>query len=284
MKIIYFTLLLALGLSISVPAQNKSLVTTKVENKSVTALPQEVDWQKLGLVSFKKGDFQGAFEAFGKCLEKTSSDETCLKYRGLSLLKMYNYGDAINDFSAILQTSSKDKAEIYQQRGICYYMMSKFEAALADFNSSLNIQPNNSAVLDWRGMTYLLLGKINEAISDFQAAFKIQPNNESAAVNLGAAYLGAKRYDEALKHYSSLIRRYPKKAEYLMFRGNSYAVIKKFELAVRDFSKAIKMQPKNAHLFKLRSDVYCVMGKKDLSKADEKMVIKLGVAVTKKCQ
>lgn len=73
---------------------------------------------------------------------------------------------------------------LYNDRGLIYYGKRNFEAAIADFNKSLELNPSDSVVYNNRGVAYEDKGDREQAIADYRKALELDPNNEKAIRNL----------------------------------------------------------------------------------------------------
>jgi len=83
-------------------------------------------------------------------------------------------------------------------RGLYYYDQGKYNDALAAYNWSLEIRPNDPDILNNRGNTYIKLKRYDEALTDYNHSLELRPDDPDTLCNRGTAYLPLGRYDEAL--------------------------------------------------------------------------------------
>jgi len=128
-------------------------------------------------------------------------------------------------------------------RGAALYDRGDYDGAIAAFERSLSLNPNDEYSLYERGLTWLAKADYNRALNDFNAVLKLQPNTWGALDERGDAYRGKGQYDLAIADYNDAIRLYPNGASIFFDRGQAYAFKRDSGLAIADFDKALQMQP-----------------------------------------
>ena len=103
-----------------------------------------------------------------------------------------NYLKRVEKLSKDIRRNQHD-ASRYFKRGKAYYELGHFDAshypaALADFNESLQLEPNNENVLVYRGLTLIKLQQYDSAIDAFSRALSLKPDYLSAYKYRGIAY------------------------------------------------------------------------------------------------
>ena len=68
-------------------------------------------------------------------------------------------------------------------------IIGELQAALADCNEAIRLEPNVAAAFDSRGLTYLKLGQWELAIADFNSALRLDPKLASSLYGRGFAKL-----------------------------------------------------------------------------------------------
>jgi len=95
--------------------------------------------------------------------------------------------------------------DAYRYRGIAYVETGKPDLAIADFNKTLEINPNDDEAYNDRGAAYLEIGKIDFAIADYNKSIQLNPSNSEPYRNRGAANMAADRLDAARADYSKAL-------------------------------------------------------------------------------
>jgi tetratricopeptide (TPR) repeat protein len=83
-------------------------------------------------------------------------------------------------------------------RGNYYYHQGKYNDALAAYNWSLELRPDDPTTLNNRGNTYFALKRYDEAFADFNRSLELRPDDPVTLYNRGTTYPHLGRYDEAL--------------------------------------------------------------------------------------
>ena len=100
------------------------------------------------------------------------SDKTHVK-NGLAKIKTNDKAGAFEDFTKAIEVNEKN-ADAYQYRGMTYYAMQDYEAAITDFTKVFELDPERSAI-NWtyfrRGLAFTALGKHTKAVEDYTKGF-----------------------------------------------------------------------------------------------------------------
>src|SRR3954447_10499439 len=71
---------------------------------------------------------------------------------------------------------AEERAEAYNNRGVAFYGLRDYDAALADHTEAIRINPNDPFALARRGMAWTEKGGYDEAIADLTRAVTTDPN------------------------------------------------------------------------------------------------------------
>ena len=89
----------------------------------------------------------------------------------------------------------------YIQRGLVYQDMGNHEYAVRDFESAININPNDSNSYLHKGNSRLKQNLVHEAIEDFNQAKDL--GEDPAVYNgLGCCYHQLRDFDEAIDYFN----------------------------------------------------------------------------------
>jgi len=120
------------------------------------------------------------------------------------------------------------------------------EEALADYDQTIRLEPNNASAYYGRGYLYACLQRFNEAVADFGKAIQLNPKYALAYYHRGNLYHNLGRYDEALADFEKAIQLDPTKGDVYHSRGLAYFKLEHYDKAMVDFKQAIKLKPDNA--------------------------------------
>ena len=82
----------------------------------------------------------------------------------------------ITDLTKSFETG-QNITHILKCRGKLYFIMGRYEEALADFTKLLEFETNNAFALRYRGETYYIMKRYEESFIDLNELLKINPNN-----------------------------------------------------------------------------------------------------------
>jgi len=128
-----------------------------------------------------------------------------------------------------------------------------------------------------RGLALKESGRIAEAIADFETTIALDPSRSKAYNNLGVLYLNAGLFDKSIEYFSKSIAINPKDVEPYNNRGASYARTGQYEKALEDFSKAIELKKDNAAAYYNRGIFYRRAGHEELAVSDFQKACELGI-------
>ncbi|MEG4625884.1 tetratricopeptide repeat protein [Microcoleus sp. w1-18aA5] len=136
-----------------------------------------------------------------------------------------------------------DDGKALAHRGETHRLTGNFEAALDDFNRSLDLEPNNAWAIAHRGETYYLMKRYQEAFADFNRAIELNPDYNWAIAHRGVTYrfLGEAYYPKALADLDRAIERQSDYVWAIAYRCRVYALIKSYDQALIDFERAIAL-------------------------------------------
>ena len=116
-----------------------------------------------------------------------------------------NYGLAESLFWQSLQNSGSWFHEAFNDRGKAYLMTKKYNEALADFDSALNIEPKLYDAHLEKAKTYVLLKDQENAVKSMRNALKIKKTSVYALQYLSEVSYANSEYDLALKYFEKLV-------------------------------------------------------------------------------
>ncbi len=148
-------------------------------------------------------------------------------------------------------------------RGNYFYNQGKYEEALASYNWSLELRPDNPVTLYNRGNIYGKLGRYDEALADFNHSLKLNTNDPLAFYNRGTIYGKLGRYDEALADFNSSLKLSPNELYPLCNRGITYMKLGKYDEALADFNLCLELEPGDPSTLYNLACLFSAWGKTD---------------------
>lgn len=203
--------------------------------KAIEINPNYLDaWRERGLVYFLIKEFNNAVPDFDNALKIEPNNSKILYYRGLALTEIaIKTKDDEND---------RKTANGFAQR------------ALADFSQAIEHNPSDFGDYNGRGKLLLAFDFYKEAIADFEKSVSIKPNE------VGYAYLGLAKFyaDEGkgIEEVDKAISLNPAYAEAFYIRGTIDQSSKRYPEAIADFDRAIELNKYNEKYYNTRGMLY----------------------------
>lgn len=153
------------------------------------------------------GDFEGELQdaLLGLQLDPGHAG---LHYRrlGSAYQGLGQYENAIDTYSRAFQLAgATDHATLYN-RGKCYLEMHAYEAALADFDRCLELDPGWGWTFAARALTYLEIGDFERAIADSDRAIRFQPDYLVSFLTRGLACQALGMTQHARRNFQYVLR------------------------------------------------------------------------------
>ncbi len=138
--------------------------------------------------------------------------------------------------------SSADALALFNQ-GNELLCQQRYQEALACYEQSLQMLPDQADVLMNLGVVHAELNRPEEALKWYDAALRIRPDYEAAHFNRGNALSDARRYPESLAAYDEAVRCDPKFAEAWNNRGLVLMRLGRAIDAAVSYRKALDIKP-----------------------------------------
>lgn len=201
-----------------------------------------------------------------------------LKRRGTASAARRDFDAAIAAFDKSLELNAND-AETFYQRGVARWASGQPRAAAEDFDAALKLAPNHVDALVSRGSLRLRSRNEVGASADFQEALRLEGADPLTVVRIAQAYDGVGNFAASVERLSAWVSEHPKNdrlSSVLTSRCWSRAMLgKELELAREDCDQAIKKGPRNSSMFDNRGLVWLQLGNLDKAIADYKEALEL---------
>lgn len=259
--------------------------------------------------SIEKKDYDTALADLNQALALQKKNAEAFALRGDVYTAQKKVELARLDYNQAIKLNGKVSA-FYYKRGMSFKESPGYsrEAAMADYNKALEIDPQNENALRERGFTYFVDEKIPAAVADFEAALKldsmdapiyaylarihkrtnidqalgdydtylkIKTDDPYAYVERGQLLESQSKNDLALADYNRVIELLPQDAIGYSNRADIYLRQIKYALGIADLNKVIEMRPNDSSGYSRRGRVYEVQGKYDIAIDDYKKALSL---------
>ena len=150
----------------------------------------------------------------------------------------------------------EQRANIYNDRGVAYWRLDNFNAALADFNEAVKLFPENPATYNNRGNLLMSMDELTEAVRDFDRAILLAPGYAGAFNNRANAKMKLDQHEDAIKDYTRAIKLTPTDPVAVAGRGNAQLALSRTFTALRDFSRALGLNARFGAGYGARARAY----------------------------
>ncbi len=209
-------------------------------------------------------DFQGAIEDYTQALQLDPGHSKAYHRRGLARQAVGDLQGAIEDFSQAiaLQAAGSSEAEVavqaelYLQRAMAHLSNNALEAALADCEQALRLNPALAQAYCYRGLARQKLGDPAGALADFNRALELDPQLAKAYLNRGIAHRDLGHLEAALTDLSQAIALDPSDARAYSSRGQVHRLLGDPLAALQDYTAALERDPHNPQLYFDRGQIH----------------------------
>jgi len=119
-------------------------------------------------------------------------------YRGFIYYKTGRYQDALADFKTAIELDPFNAGH-YLNRALTYMQLRRYAEAIRDLNACHHSDPGNSDIIHNRGVCYLLSGHLNAALSDFNTVIGMDDGNPAYYLERAGVYYRLGRLPEAIR-------------------------------------------------------------------------------------
>ena len=147
----------------------------------------------------------------------------------------------------------------HNNRGRVYAMKRDFDRAISDYDEAIRLQPSFALAYNNRGDARLARGDVPQAMTDFDAAIRLDPKLAIAYGNRAYIYYRMHDFAHAIADYSTQIKLRPDLLAYIN-RGNAYRNSEQLDRAAADYAKVIRLAPEDARGWRNRGLIRLFQG------------------------
>ncbi|MGP8024422.1 MAG: tetratricopeptide repeat protein [Methanobacterium sp.] len=151
----------------------------------------------------EKNKFSKAIECLNKVIKLDPEDYAAWTFKGIALMYLENYHEAIIAFNKSLEISLN--ARPWHYKGLCFFKLGDFEKAFKAYDKALQIYPNYPNVWHNKGVSLENLGRHEEALKAYNESLSINSDNFKAWYEKGVSLENLGRHDEALESYKKSV-------------------------------------------------------------------------------
>jgi len=162
----------------------------------------------------------------------------------------------------------EQKAAAYRNRGRARVEAGALDAAIADLDQALHLNPADHQAFTYRALARTGRGDVDGAIADYGEVVRLRPNSAVGYNGRGHAYLVKRMAPQAIADFSAAVRLNPTSATALNNRGLAHKLAGDLPRAIEDYTRAIMLNPIYALAYNNRGYAYEAAGRKAEAIAD----------------
>ncbi|MFO0914432.1 MAG: tetratricopeptide repeat protein [Pirellulales bacterium] len=147
-------------------------------------------------------------------------------------------------------------------------------AALREFHSAVELDPNSWQAHHNRGVSLASLGQLPEAIRDFDVTIRVNPQHKNAWFNRAEIFYQLDQFDRAETDYGQVIQLDPKDQGAYLGRAHVRHDMGKHQLALADYNTALELDPQDAEALIDRGNLHAMLGSWQLAANDYRQAIR----------
>ena len=186
-------------------------------------------------------------------------DATAYFDRGLDHYKQGNLEAAIEDYTTAIELDPQ-YVLAYYDRGGARSEQGNLDAAIEDYTRAIELDPQFAVAYYSRGVARSHQGDLSGAIQDYTTAIELDPQFAYAYCNRGFARYEQGNLDAAIPDFDMAIELDPRDALAYLNRGNARYDKGDWDAAIQDFDKAIALDPQDALVYVNRGNARKAQG------------------------
>lgn len=225
------------------------------------------------------GDWGRAEEFLRKAMRlEPSNPANLLLISNLGMVQFYQGQDslALNTLTDACNIAPR-AVPVLANRASVYEATGRYEDALKDCNTILEIDSTNVRARAMRINHNMRIGKTSEAEADLDTLLLYSPDSHLGNILAGNLYASTGRYAEAISPLSKVIDNDPQ-AEYYAVRAMCRIMTGNLNDASSDIAEGLRINPMEGELYLYRAMLNKMRFRNDDARNDAKRAVQLGVA------
>ena len=200
---------------------------------------------------------------FAGCIGNSSGNADEWLEQGNRLAKEGLYSNAVDAYNQSLKLNGLN-AKGFTYRGVALQHLGNNNAAMADFEQALSINPNESAAWQGKAATYIETGDYRMAIKAADRAIELSHSSEDKIENAyllrGFAQNRLEKYDDALMAFDKAIEIDPKRLD--LWQNKAYTLTKlgRFVEVLKCYEVMTGIDPDNAEIWSKKGEIHLALG------------------------
>ena len=175
--------------------------------------------------------------------------------------------DSVALFTHTIAVARRGNYLAYDNRGVALNAAGKIDAAVADYEQALALNPDYPNANNNLARILAERGKLPEAIALYRRALQAKPDKLEIRNNLGNALSDAGAIDEAIEQYRFVLQRAPKHVNARNGYAGALAAQGKLAEAERELNAVLETAPDDLSALSNLGNVYAMTGRREQAAA-----------------
>lgn len=181
---------------------------------------------------------------------------------GLFNYEIEEYADAIDNFDSCLEISPNNLDAI-QFKALSLAELKRYKQALKIINNAIKNNPSSDELYNTKGILLKKSKQFDKALKSYDKAIELNPDDEFSWKDKGDIYLEQNKHEKALECYDKALEIDSNDIEYYILKAHVYMDLKDYESAEEIFNKAEKINDNNLDLLVEKGNFLLVREKLD---------------------
>ena len=197
-----------------------------------------------GAVRIQTSNWAGSLADFSKVIELNPKAKEggpnlvldSLDNRVVANLQLKKFAEAIQDANKVLEADPK-RGLVLLNRGFAYEQLGQFDKAVADYDGTLKLMPNDAQTYFAKAdIEFTQLKQTQAAVDDYTKGLALDKTNTGALLNRAAGYFQLKNYAGALSDLNAALAAKPGDGDITKNRAAVHMQLKDYKSAIVDYS------------------------------------------------
>jgi superkiller protein 3 len=215
----------------------------------------------LGILNWRKGDFEKADELLAKALKIATQiqdnwfEAECYNASALLWSSMGKNEDAIEAYKQAIRLAP-EQIFAWNNLGNLCAKIGRNDEALVTFLKAIEYNPQDPIAWNGLGDVYQKIGYVDDAITAYRKSIQFTPSFAPPWNGLGDAYASVGRGDDAIKAYQQAAQLNQRYVTPWLRLGNLFSKQERYRDALKAFQHAAMLDPRNSSIWNEMGLVY----------------------------
>ncbi len=197
-----------------------------------------------GVVRAQQGQHARAVADFGRALRLDPANVDALAQRGAVHEERGAYDQAVRDYDAALAINPLHELATYRREQALQGRLDRVQQHIAQLTETLTREPGNAAALNNRCWLRAINDQdLNAALADCNAALQIDPGHAASLDSRGLVHLKRSEFQAALADYEAALALEPGRGHFLYGRGLARLQLGQISAGEADLAAAETAEP-----------------------------------------